>query len=407
MFEFRWDIAGQTAPCEARLCIHSGSSWIGRKTFTVRGRLVYRRGLFEGNDQQLPHPEDSQRALVLRAACDSDGHRWSPELRLDGHVIPELTGAESPPVAERPPSIAIVTGLAYLTILMLLVMLPHIWKMLDAGFGASDSRFVVVKVVDDDFAESITVHPTKWPPARAGVPYEIGLRAEGGIPPYTWRRVKGRLPAGLSFDAANARISGTAADAQESVFRLGVSDAEGATIERPFVVSVQSDEERIPGIDDVSAPPARLNEPFSLQLRARGGLEPYRWKVNSRKLPNGLAFDKANGRIHGTPVNKPPRTEDDVEERIAKYYPVRVRVTDASYDPWTHVGPWCAPFAVTIVCLVGFWNMRRWSVFVYAACIAAQCAAGLLFEGIPIGFAAVGSQLAILGVGVVNLAKMR
>ena len=51
---------------------------------------------------------------------------------------------------------------------------------------------------------------------------------------------------------------------------------------------------------------------------------------------------------------------------------------DDAYAAFNHIAPWMAPFAVTSVCLLGFWNMRRWSVILYAALILAQLVIGVV-----------------------------
>lgn len=64
-------------------------------------------------------------------------------------------------------------------------------------------------------------------------------------------------------------------------------------------------------------PRAGLGEPFSVQLEARGGLEPYRWRMES---PFGwLSLDENSGLLHGTPTE------------VSAAQPIKVTVTDGSY----------------------------------------------------------------------------
>ena len=47
-------------------------------------------------------------------------------------------------------------------------------------------------------------------------------------------------------------------------------------------------------------PVAHVGKPYSAQLRARGGILPYRWRLTSGPLPTGLHL-LSSGRVTGTP----------------------------------------------------------------------------------------------------------
>lgn len=58
-----------------------------------------------------------------------------------------------------------------------------------------------------------------------GLSYDFTLQAIGGSAPYNWNIISGVLPAGLSFDQSNGRISGTPATAGTTALRFEVTDA--------------------------------------------------------------------------------------------------------------------------------------------------------------------------------------
>ena len=242
MFEFRWSLPGPTLPHELRLQIHARSGWIGRKGLLLDGRALYRRRWFGGIDHTFAHPDDPGKTVVLRAVEQPDARAWAPELRCDGRVVPETTGAAPPPVPDRPKLVSIVVGATYLTIFMMVVMLWHIPKMLNAVRGHSDIRSLVLEVpgqgVDSgdlgrqpmplgrarSAQEQRPGYPRieteTLPIAYEGEAYAAQLRVAGGQPPYQWVVNTRKLPEGLEFTenaetddsrGATARLLGTPA----------------------------------------------------------------------------------------------------------------------------------------------------------------------------------------------------
>jgi hypothetical protein len=99
-----------------------------------------------------------------------------------------------------------------------------------------------------------------------------------------------------------------------------VADAGGESSRRSFGGSV--------GAAPMAITPTRATatqgQPFSLALKARGGLAPHRFAVEAGPgLPKGLQLS-AGGVISGTPTAAPGR------------FPLTLRVTDASTGPGTH-----------------------------------------------------------------------
>lgn len=131
--------------------------------------------------------------------------------------------------------------------------------------------------------------------------YEQDLHAHDGVAPYEWNMQSGSLPTGLSFDPLPARISGTPSESGTFQFTIGVKDSQ-----TPFDSTSHTFELVIAGIESVqittvSLPSARVNDVYSAQLEADGGVVPYTWSVENGSLPAGLSLDAATGVISGTP----------------------------------------------------------------------------------------------------------
>lgn len=72
--------------------------------------------------------------------------------------------------------------------------------------------------------------PSSLPSGTAGHSYSQQLGATGGLPPYTWSVAAGALPSGLALDGAKGSLSGTPQAAGDFQFKLGITDAAGATV---------------------------------------------------------------------------------------------------------------------------------------------------------------------------------
>jgi hypothetical protein len=100
-------------------------------------------------------------------------------------------------------------------------------------FGAPGQATVTL----DLLAAVLLIRPTGLAPARLGSAYAALLRAAGGKAPYRFSRAGGRLPAGLRLTTAG-RLVGTPGAAGSFRFGVRVTDANGATKTRAFVLRV-------------------------------------------------------------------------------------------------------------------------------------------------------------------------
>jgi hypothetical protein len=74
------------------------------------------------------------------------------------------------------------------------------------------------------------------PDATMGVRYSVTIAASGGPAPYTWTKISGSLPPGISLDASSGTISGTAIGGGNFSFAIQVTDADGGTATKTFTM---------------------------------------------------------------------------------------------------------------------------------------------------------------------------
>src|SRR6185369_2222333 len=114
------------------------------------------------------------------------------------------------------------------------------------------------------------------PGAIAGVAYSQVLAATGGTPPYLWSITEGGLPAGLSFDAGTATISGIPTLGGSFTFTTQVSDNNSVTATKQFTLAVTSN---LTITTTSPLPDASVSAPYARSLAATGGIPPYVWTV--------------------------------------------------------------------------------------------------------------------------------
>ncbi len=140
------------------------------------------------------------------------------------------------------------------------------------------------------------------PDAFVGVPYQIFLQASGGVPPYTWSSVSGRLSPGL-FLSSTGEISGIPPgpfvfDGNFSVI-YKVTDQLGQTATKFLGVNVH-----LPALHFTSTTLAngQVGVAYSQQIMTQFGTAPLTFAVTSGALPSGLSLNGATGVISGTPA---------------------------------------------------------------------------------------------------------
>jgi hypothetical protein len=135
------------------------------------------------------------------------------------------------------------------------------------------------------------------------VPYDTFITAGGASTPFTWSIISGKLPPGLTFlttsTSNSAEITGTPTILGPYTFTVQVTDAANAMVTQAL------------GITVYPAPPLSVATPFlqsgtvgipySQNLLASSGVQPYTWSIAAGNLPPGLSLAN-NGNISGTPA---------------------------------------------------------------------------------------------------------
>ena len=106
------------------------------------------------------------------------------------------------------------------------------------SLGSTDAETVTITVVAaQSQAQGLAIsNASALPAGRRGKAYNVALTATGGTPGYTWTVLSGALPAGLRLTGDT--IAGTPTTRATSRFTMRVTDANGATADRAFSISV-------------------------------------------------------------------------------------------------------------------------------------------------------------------------
>lgn len=145
------------------------------------------------------------------------------------------------------------------------------------------------------------------PDARVESPYKISLAAAGGIEPYSWSILSGRLPEGVVLDKKTGALEGS--PIKEGTYRFVIKvldDTEGKAqlVEQGLIFRVrEQSDRRVIGdmpleISTGLMTPGAVGKHYDITLAATGGHEPYLWSVVD-SLPPGLALQ--SDRIIGVP----------------------------------------------------------------------------------------------------------
>jgi chitinase len=175
---------------------------------------------------------------------------------------------------------------------------------------ASNISVTVNNPVPD--ANPVTVTTASLPTATLGTYFYSYLAASGGTKPYTWSITAGKLPTGMTLNASNGGITGTASVGGAFTFTVKAADANGLTVTKSLTLNVDVTPV---AVSTASLSTATLGTYFYSYLAASGGAKPYTWAITSGKLPTGMTLNASNGGITGNPG-------------AAGSFPFTVRVTD-------------------------------------------------------------------------------
>ena len=95
----------------------------------------------------------------------------------------------------------------------------------------------------------LAISTTKLKLAAVNIPYQVVLKATGGVSPYTWSLASGTLPTGLQLDPGFGVIFGTPTVQGMFPITVQVADAENpaVTVQQPLVLTVGDSNARLSG----------------------------------------------------------------------------------------------------------------------------------------------------------------
>jgi hypothetical protein len=130
-----------------------------------------------------------------------------------------------------------------------------------------------------------------------GTAYSQSLLATGGTPPFTWTRLAGSLPGGLTLSPSGV-VSGTPMAPGTFHFTLRVADGGGLAAARDFTVAIPNPPL---AISTASLPDGAFGVAYSQALVAAGGVSPFTWSISAGALPAGLSLSNT-GDLTGMPT---------------------------------------------------------------------------------------------------------
>jgi PKD repeat protein len=147
--------------------------------------------------------------------------------------------------------------------------------------------------------DQTTVAITSGPPpaeATVGAPYAFSFTASGSPAP-TFALASGRLPDGLTLDAAG-KLSGAPTTAGTYTFSVTATNPAGTATGGPYTITVDAK----PAVTSGAPPAGSVGVPYGFTFTASGAPAPT-FALASGALPDGLALDQ-DGRLHGTPTRE-------------------------------------------------------------------------------------------------------
>lgn len=154
----------------------------------------------------------------------------------------------------------------------------------------------------NNFTYALTIAPALGAPeitnaltalGAVGDPFTFALTASNSPTSFN----VGALPAGLSYDSANAQITGTPTTANTYNVSLSANNATGEGGAVTLVITI-APSGPVPAISSAASLTANLNQSLSYQIAASNSPTSYA----ASNLPVGLALNTSTGEISGTPT---------------------------------------------------------------------------------------------------------
>ena len=160
-------------------------------------------------------------------------------------------------------------------------------------------------------AAQFSINPVPLPTAQVGSTYSANVTATAGTSPYVLTILSGILPQGINF--SNGSFTGVPTVSGNYPLTIQARDATNATVTANFTLVVNT------STLVITATPlsnAIINQPYSSNIVASGGQQPYVFSLLAGTLPPNFSLSSSTGTLSGTTAS-------------AGTYNFTVRVTDA------------------------------------------------------------------------------
>lgn len=169
----------------------------------------------------------------------------------------------------------------------------------------------------------LPVSPDVLPVGMVGQSYNQRLQVLNTDRPMTWDLVAGALPRGLAFDKTTGILSGTPVEVGQVMLSFRASDTgviatEKANAARQYVLTIEAGRPALMVSASSVFPNGVVGVGYQHQpLVVSGGSQPYVWRIESGRLPEGVTLNQVNGIVSGVPTE-------------AGTFALRIRVGDAA-----------------------------------------------------------------------------
>lgn len=139
-------------------------------------------------------------------------------------------------------------------------------------------------------------------PGTVGGTYVDFLISTGGTGSQSWKITKGKLPPGLALSAADGTITGTPTKAGKYSFQVQVTEKVGKT-HKTARASASITIGKPAALKIVATKPqtGTVNQAYSFNFAANGGMGAVTWAVTKGAPPAGLQLNSATGQLSGRP----------------------------------------------------------------------------------------------------------
>lgn len=128
-----------------------------------------------------------------------------------------------------------------------------VFSVRDSEGNSDVTRPLVLKVVHSEKLPllKLTIRTVSLPTAIQRVPYRVTFAVEGGVPPYSWSLLQGKLPVGLRIGERTGEIIGVPWSTGTYSFDIQVRDSKGQIERKPYKLLVVSGSVSPPGVPEI------------------------------------------------------------------------------------------------------------------------------------------------------------